>query len=78
MKQYIYSVYDVKAAAYLPPFFAVNDAVAHRNFVTAQADPDHIFAQHKDDFSLARVGEWDDLMGIVTADFRGVVNGDTE
>lgn len=55
-----YSVFDVKAEAYLQPFFARSHGEAIRSFESAVADEKHEFNRHAEDFSLFYVGEWDD------------------
>lgn len=61
----MFSVYDSKAEAFLPPFFAPNDAMAQRMFASAANDQEHAFGRHAGDYTLFRVGEWNDADGIV-------------
>ena len=58
-----YSVKDVKAGAWLPPFHAPTDAVAVRSIQDAVNDPDHVFSKHAEDFSLWKVGIFDQARG---------------
>lgn len=62
-KHNIYSVFDSKAEAYLPPYFAANDAMAHRMFQSAAISEDHIFHMHAGDFTLFHIGTFDSLTG---------------
>jgi len=58
-----YSVHDSAAEAYLEPFYARTDAEAVRRFASAASKEDHQFHQHGGDFTLFRVGEWDEKAG---------------
>lgn len=62
----IFSVYDNKAAAFLPPFFMSNTAVAQRAFSDAVSDPSHAFAKNPTDYNLFEVGSFDDLTAVIT------------
>jgi len=59
----IYTVWDCKADAYIQPFFAANDAVATRMFKTAALNEDHEFHLHAEDYTLFRIGTFDQLKG---------------
>ena len=56
----IYCVYDEKAGAYLQPWFLPTDGMALRAFADCVNDGDHNFGRHPHDYSLFRVGEFDD------------------
>lgn len=56
----IFSVYDSKAKAFLPPFFMVNSMVARRSFGEAANDANHQFCKHPEDYTLFKIGTWDD------------------
>lgn len=58
-----YSIYDVKAAIFHPPFFVTNNAVAERTFSNVALDPGTSVGQHPEDYILFRVGTWDDSTG---------------
>lgn len=60
MKHAVFSVYDTKAKAYLPPFFAPNAAVACRMISDAVEQRDHMFSRHAADFVLFQISEWTD------------------
>lgn len=65
----IFSVYDVKAEAYLPPFYVASKGAAVRSFSDAASDPTHNFCKHAEDFTLFELGEFNDETGrIVTLD----------
>jgi len=52
MELHLYTIYDAKAGAYLPPFTSLNDATAIREFETAISQQDHDFNRHSEDYSL--------------------------
>lgn len=53
----MYSVYDVKAQTYMPPFTAKNDGTAIRHFQQGIRQPG-LIQNNPEDFSLWRVGIW--------------------
>lgn len=55
-----YTVYDVKAGAYLPPFQDQSHATAIRRFTELANQPDHPFQKHAEDYTLFYVGDFDD------------------
>ncbi len=60
MKLKIFTVYDTKALAYLPPFFLPNELMAKRVFGDMADDITHQFGKHPEDYSLYEMGEFDD------------------
>ena len=56
----MYTIYDVKADVYTTPFFLMNDEVAKRHVMSALQDPETTFFRHPADYTLYKVGEWDD------------------
>lgn len=63
MIQKIFSVYDQKAEAYLPPFYLPTRAMAIRTFGDCANSADHQFSKHPQDYLLVELGEWDDNSG---------------
>lgn len=63
MKQNIYSIYDTAAAAYMRPFFCGSDNEAKRMFSDIATDADHVIGKHAEDYSLCRLGIFDDGNG---------------
>ena len=61
----VYSVFDAKLAAYNVPFFARTDADATRSFGDLCLDPRSRVAQHREDYSLYRLGQFDDETGLL-------------
>lgn len=62
----VFSVYDVKAGAYLSPFFARTAAVAVRMFCSAVRDNAHDFHKYAEDYSLFEIGAFDESSGELT------------
>jgi len=59
MSNKIYSVYDSKAEAYLPPFTCPTRAVAQRMVAQATMDINHDFSRFGGDYTLFELAEWD-------------------
>lgn len=60
MIQKIYTIFDAKAHAYLPPFYMQNEKVAIRAFKDAVDDPKSNFYRHPEDYTLHCIGTFDD------------------
>ena len=60
MKTNVYTIFDVKAGAYLQPFFSLNSATAQRSIAQLVNDPTHTFGINVTDYSLFRIAEYDD------------------
>lgn len=56
----IFTVYDEKAQAYLPPFYFHQEAQARRVFTDTINSKDHQFGNHPADYTLFHIGEFDD------------------
>ena len=65
MKTYMYVIFDSKAEFYNKPFFMVNDQVAMRTAHTMRADPNIDIFNHPEDFTMFKIGEYDDLTAYV-------------
>jgi len=63
MKLNAYSIYDQAAAAYMRPFFTEADGRARRMFGDLANDPDHDIGKHPKDYSVWRIGIFDDQKG---------------
>lgn len=66
MKLYMYAIRDSKAEAYAQPFFMQNDQIAVRAFMATIEDPNSKCNKYPNDFSLYRIGDWDDNTGGLT------------
>jgi len=73
MKLSVFSVWDDKAQAFLPPFFLPNKAMAVRAFSGCVEDSNHMFCKHKMDYTLFFLGEFDDSTGLVSGEGPEVV-----
>ncbi len=69
----IFSVFDGKALAYIPPFFLPLTAVAVRTFADLVNDPKHQFSKHAEDYTLFELGEFDDNTGVITPAIAPIV-----
>lgn len=59
----IFTVYDIKAEAYLRPFYEQTKGSAIRAFSDACNDPNHHFHKHAEDYVLIQLGTYDDSTG---------------
>lgn len=61
----VYSVYDVAAATFLPPFYVRTEAEAIRSVVQAAADkrPGNMLAEYPQQFVLMEIARFDDHTG---------------
>ena len=56
----VFTVYDGKAEAYLTPFYFTTVGLAIRTFADSVSDRQHMFNKHPEDYTLFRVGAFDD------------------
>lgn len=63
MRTNVYAVYDVKAQAYATPFFMPSTGLAIRAFSEVATDQNSQLCKHAEDFSLYKIGEFDDNEG---------------
>ncbi len=61
----VYSVYDSKAKAFLPPFYLPMEGMAVRTFSDCINSDSHQFGAHPEDYGLFTLGEFDDQSGIM-------------
>lgn len=61
-----YTLHDVKALAYSPPFFATNDQVAKRMLADLVADLNTTVGRHPSDYKMYKVGTFDESNGVLT------------
>lgn len=62
----IFTVYDQKAEAYLPPFFLPQTGMAVRTFSDCVNNPEHQFGAHPSDYTLSEIGTWDESDGSIS------------
>lgn len=77
MKLKIFTVYDDKAKAYLPPFFLPEHGMARRVFGDCCNDAQHQFGKHPADYTLFYAGEFDQNSGqfVIEGTLHVVANG---
>lgn len=61
----MFSVYDQKAEAFLPPFMMPKAQQAQRIFSDCVNSSDHQFAAHPEDYTLFHIGNFDDESGVL-------------
>lgn len=61
----LYSIYDSKAGIYNKPFYLLNNAVAMRTAIDLLSDPNTDVGRHPEDFTLFKIGTYDDNTGQV-------------
>lgn len=60
------AVFDVKGMLYSNPFYAVNNAVAIRDFTAACSDSSSALFRNPEDYSLFQLATFDDVSGLFT------------
>ncbi len=78
MQFHIFSVFDEKAEAFLPPFFLPTVGMAVRSFSECVNDREHMFGKHPSDYTLFELGSFDDSSGCITADVKRTVHNGVE
>lgn len=63
MKIVAYAIYDTAGKAYMRPFFMMADGQARRVFQDMANDESHDIGKHPEDYSLFRIGQFDDNSG---------------
>jgi len=63
MKQNIYSIFDTASGLYSRPFFTQSDGEAIRSFHDIATDAEHPVGRHPADYTLFRLGIFDDNTG---------------
>lgn len=66
-----FSIWDDKAKAFIAPFFFPQDGQAVRTFKDCVNDKAHAFGRNPHDYSLFRVGLFDDNNGRISAAATG-------
>ncbi len=65
MRHRVFTVFDQKALAYLPPFCLPERGQATRAFSDMINNPKHAFGLHPEDYVLFEVANFDDLTGLM-------------
>lgn len=66
MKLNIYSIFDQACGLYSRPFFTQSDGEAIRSFTDISTDAEHPIGKHPEDYTLYRLGIFDDQNGLLT------------
>lgn len=61
-----YTLHDVKALTYSPPFFTTNDNVARRMLSDLVADTNTSVGRHPADYKLYKIGTFDEGNAVMT------------
>jgi hypothetical protein len=64
----MYSIYDVKAEAFFPPFYTETEGLALRMIMETLSDPNSNLSKYPADFTLFYLGEFDDNTAEITYD----------
>lgn len=59
----VFSIFDIKAGAYLQPFFMATTGQALRAFTDSVNDKQSQFHKHPGDYTLFELGSYDDSVG---------------
>ena len=65
MKINLYAVRDTKSMTFGRPFLLQNDEMAMRSFMSAVTGADEPMSEYPDDYTLYRIGEYDDTTGLI-------------
>lgn len=68
MRLVAYTVFDTASGVYQRPFFMHADGEARRIFADLCADAEHPVGKHPEDYSLFRIGMYDDNKGVLSAE----------
>ena len=60
MRLNVYTIFDTASGAYMRPFFMQSDGQAIRSFKDIALDADHAIGAHPEDYSLWRIGMFND------------------
>jgi len=76
MKLNCYSIFDQASGLYSRPFYTQSDGEAIRSFTDIACDSEHPIGKHPADYTLFRLGIFDDRNGTLTnEDNSSLANG---
>ena len=78
MMHKIFTVYDEKAHAHMPPFFLPELGMAVRVFTDCCNDAEHKFGKHPHDYTLKLIGTYDDATASITQDTKTIIGNGAE
>lgn len=68
MDKNLYTIYDKKSELYAPPFVELTDGTAIRVVTDLLNNSNSPFAKYPSDYTLVKVGSYDELTGIPSGD----------
>ena len=68
MDKNLYSIYDKKSETYMQPFVELTDGTAIRQCTDLLLNTNSPFSKYPEDFTLMRIGSWDEVGGIPLGD----------
>lgn len=68
MKRFVYAIFDSAVSCYRQPFVMEADGAAVRAFTDICMNKDTDIAKHPTDFSLHRIGDYEDTTGELTGE----------
>ncbi len=78
MKFNIYSIYDTATGLYSRPFYDMADAAAMRSFSDIATGTEHPISEHPEDYTLQRLGTFDDTTAKIHVEDRTCLIGALE
>lgn len=66
MNMNIYAIYDKAVNAYMRPFVMQSDGQALRVFGDMAVSAEHEIGQHPEDYTIFRLGSFDDNSGVIS------------
>lgn len=78
MRLNVYTIFDTAAAVYKRPFVAQADGEVLRVFKDMALNKDHEIGAHPEDYSLWRIGTFDDNKAILVAETKECLATGTE
>lgn len=69
----VYAVKDDVSSSFNQPFLMVNDQIAIRGFKTLAQDESTDIGKYPTDFSLYRLGQYDEKTGVILSDVEFLV-----
>lgn len=66
MKTNLYSIFDTASGTYGKTIFAEADGIVMREFQNMCIDAEHPIGQHPEDYSLHRLGNFNNTTGLLT------------
>lgn len=74
MDEFVFSVFDVKAGAFLNPFIMPNLATAIRALTDCVTDDNHNFGKHPSDYTLFQLGTFNRETGSINYNKESVIS----